>query len=279
MRSALLISLSINAVLLVLWGLDRGPNVGSSSGDDAPVDAISLVAQLKQCGMAEGTAKQLMAQQLLNAGASSAPYEYWTPQVLRESNRQVAEATAAEQARRAILKIEGEGAVEDPAYRALFRPLDTEYPFLSSAKQIDLARLQAETSRRRAEAVMRRASPSELAQVREDFLGSLGKLLTPEELFEYQLRASPAAQALLAGGFKFEEEEFRRVFSSLIATAGPNALANGAIPLSGAVVADAIRQGLGEARFGEYEKSRGQLGLRAAAPARLNAVMGVRHKE
>lgn len=279
MRSALLISLSINAVLLVLWGLDRTPDIGSSSGDDAPADAISLVAQLKQCGMAEGTAKQLMAQQLLNAGASPAPYEYWTPQVLRESNRQVAEAAAAEQARRDILKTEGEGAAEDPAYRTLFRPLDTEYPFLSSAKQIDLARLQAETSRRRAEAVMRRASPSELVQVREDFLGSLGKLLTPEELFEYQLRASPAAQALLAGGFKFEEEEFRRVFSSLIATAGPNALASGAIPLSGAAAADAIRQGLGEARFGEYEKSRGQLGLRAAAPARLNAVMGVRHKE
>lgn len=279
MRSALIISLSINALLLVLWGFDRRSDIGWSSDNDASANAISLIAQLKQCGIAEEPAKQLITQQLLNAGAPPTPYEYWTPQALRDSNRQVAEAAAAEQARRDILKIAGEGAAEDPAYRTLFRPLDTEYPFLTSAKQIDLARLQAETSRRRAEAVMRGASPSELVQVRDDFLASLGKLLTPEELFEYQLRASPAAQALLAGGFKFEEEEFRRVFSSLIATAGPNALTSGVIPLSGTAATDAIRQGLGEGRFGEYEKSRGQHGLRAAAPARLNAVMGVGHKE
>lgn len=184
----------------------------------------------------------------------SVPDEYWTPRLVRDFKRQSAQASADEKGRQHAIELHGQRAVDDPAFRALFRPLDAEFPFLSSAKQIELQRLQIEVLRRRAELLARDGKPRDPVQIHRDFDESLLKLLTPEELFEYQLRTSPAAQALLSGGFQFQEQEFRDVFRAVTAGEEHDSLPSQIYTSNPAVLA-AIRKGLSDDRFAEYQRS------------------------
>jgi len=246
----------------------RAPAAGSaadktqlplSSGLTSQAAMASLLEQVQVCGASDQAAKRILARSLLDLETPEVAGEYWVPRRTRDFNRRQASAEASAKVRARVIQLAGESAKEDPAFRALFRPLDDEFPFLSSAQQIELERLQLAAERRRAELSTQADNPQTYMRIHQELLAGVRQLLTTEEFFEYQLRESPAAQSLLVSGFQFSEQEFRNVFRAVIELSGAGSSgADGSVQIpvpDRRAAMDRIRAVLGDARFAEYRRA------------------------
>jgi len=108
----------------------------------------------------------------------------------------------------------------------------------------------------------------EIKSLRDRRDGELAKLLTPEQLFEYDLRFAGLGETILRNSpsFDFSEDEFRKVFATrqkLESEFGPHGGA-GTVADAGAAhrrseliseMKDQLRAELGDARYSDYQRS------------------------
>lgn len=134
----------------------------------------------------------------------TASIEYWKAQPFG-----VQTGKADEGLRNKLLQSFGPEAGEIPEYADLFKPYARHLPFLSSEKQLALQEIFAHSG----DAMS--GAPASIRCSSASCVDAVRKLLTDEELFEYQLRASPLADQLLRFGFAYTETEFREVYRVL----------------------------------------------------------------
>lgn len=188
---------------------------------DAPKSPADLYQSLLGSGLAESQAKSVLLAYLQLAeepdSADGEEAEYWKPIANpRSASHLLAAEERREVVRNTLVSLYGEEARDDPAFAALFRPLDHQLPFLSSEQQLGLTRLQLEQPMAQppsgpphAGAGRPTAMPVDAARSYEQ---KLAAILEPPELFEYLLRESPLAVQLRTSGVGLTEHEYREVF-------------------------------------------------------------------
>jgi hypothetical protein len=167
---------------------------------------------------------------------------------LRDARERLQRYETDEAARQQLRSTFGDGVMDDPEFAFLFRPYADRYPALirpsssncrscpDSGKGADRLRVEPHTG----------AGQDQAAQ-RETY-AQIAKLLSPQEMQEYDRKESPAARALASGGFRFTQTEFDAVFPTLAATGG-EAVVKRFDPAS----TDSLRKILGEKRFSTIE--------------------------
>ncbi len=139
--------------------------------------------------------------------------EYWKPKGLRDAQTMVRGYECMESMRSEVLKAFGSRAIQESEFASIFRPYQSDFPFLEAEKQLALQRIKADHARRIMS--MGNLGPATAAAVSEStqiMNKEVRALLSEQEFFEYSLRESIEAQRLLATGFDFSESEFRELF-------------------------------------------------------------------
>lgn len=100
---------------------------------------------------------------------------------------------------------------------AMYDPFDSMLGFLPESKRSAIIEAQQQMSERMMEAAEEgnNMDAADWQKVQAEQKEALAEILTPEELFEYNLRMSNSAHSLRAelGGFDVSEEEFREMFA------------------------------------------------------------------
>jgi hypothetical protein len=146
--------------------------------------------------------------------------EYWRSTGEAELARyeEAAERLRDEMRQRLLAKY-GPDAVDDPAFARLFKPLNLTHPYLTSKAQLALARVQR-TRRLASPAggpglpIAQVRDPAAAAEQQRAFESELRRALG-DEYPEYQVRYSPLARQLRAGGAIQSEKQFREVLVTL----------------------------------------------------------------
>jgi hypothetical protein len=282
---ALCISLALNAalgaVVIHSWLLEPDA-IEPSQSATAPVHSNSaktgvvasqvreelteLYRDLTRAGLNESKAKPVLVALLTQMPTGDLATEYWKPATPRAVAQQAQRLQNESAARSFLLDQFGQGALSDPAFASLFKPLGPGFEFLSSDKQVALSRMSLQRQQDRLAATSDVASTfdyqAELAAARQ-FDESVRQLLTPPEYFEYQVRSSPQAQSLTMLGFDFSEREFREVYRALSASPiGPQPVGALAIQPNGIAQSDAmvkIREALGAQRYEQFRRAQDPL--------------------
>lgn len=148
---------------------------------------------------------------------------FWQADADQEYTRRMQALEAhRDRIRNELLARYGAGAVEDPAFTRLFKPLNARFPYLSSKSQLGLLKLQQlRPTPARGSPILVRGNgqpfPDMAAaeQQRREYENNVRALLTPAEWQEYQLRESRAARQLRASGVAADEQQFRAAFAAL----------------------------------------------------------------
>ncbi|MBC6428033.1 MAG: hypothetical protein GDA55_02215 [Cellvibrionales bacterium] len=137
---------------------------------------------------------------------------YWQNRPLAQTDYLLALDQGYAQVRAGLVRVYGAAATEEPLFSEIFYPLNMQYPFLDSAAQILVQRIQLETQRRGLE--LQQNSPDELMQLAEDLSPDrvLAEILSKESMQEYQLRASALAEQMRQSGVVFNEGSFRDIY-------------------------------------------------------------------
>lgn len=253
LRTILLGSLLLNLGLAVLLIANRGDR--SAGQEVGTAESLPLLQALRILDAAavppEGIRAVTAAYACQKESAGTA--EYWKPAYVRDAERERGTYALLEAARESLAQRAGE-ADANPVIASLFAPYAHQYPFVPADKQVALQRIRAEHhSRLLADAAWGPQAASTVSKSLARMQSDIRTLLTADEYFEYSLRESPLGQQLIATGFDFSEEEFRKVFAaysvdnaSLYVTAAPTGSAQG----------ERLKAALGEARYFELERSR-----------------------
>lgn len=153
--------------------------------------------------------------------------------------------------------------VGEPSLRNQYGPLPSEKLEKIARIQQDYAELRGGLSRA---SVMLPTDRERLVLLDKEQRADLEKILSPTELFEYDLRNSPAASRLKTGNnelLSLTEAEYRSlfpIFQSIEGRIPPNTGANyqelqKAREAAEAQVQDQIKAALGEARYAEYKQA------------------------
>jgi hypothetical protein len=179
-------------------------------------------------------------------GAVPAPHEYWRDESAERHAYTEALITAQTQARALLTGRFGTAASDAWAFRALFRPLDRRFPFLTSGQQIVIHNAEL-----RFGASLDSGDPETSATGFLALLQRLETMLGADVAFEYGVRASPLSRQMRASGVSFDELEFRETYALL-------ASLDRGEPAPGAYrdVRRALRSLLGSARFNALWASR-----------------------
>jgi len=212
----------------------------------------SALDQIQALQLPPATRKRLIVTYLTSVVApGSQPFAYWEPSAVRDARERLQRYETDEAARQQLRSTFGDGVMDDPEFAFLFRPYADRYPALDSAKQLELQKLSLIPAKALIDSEL---SPIQ-AQVRikaaqREMYAQIAKLLSPQEMQEYDRKESPAARALASGGFRFTQTEFDAVFPTLAATGG-EAVVKRFDPAS----TESLRKILGEKRFLDYRKS------------------------
>lgn len=267
MRIILLVSLALNLLLLatiVPARVDRSlgselldPGEPAARAGDArrlPLgDGEALIEALRAAGLAAGDIKAMLAGWLearARKGSGVAAPAYWEPGFAPAAATLETELAVAEAVQRGLIALYGDGAVEDPAFHAHFRPLGPAFAFLSPAEQLSLRRHQLTRAPRTADTggpVAGGACARITLRPAEDAAGpgadELATVLSGAAYQEYRLRFSPLAQSLRHTAVAAGESEFREIFgllSELEGASTPGALLE---------LRRALRSRMGDAAF------------------------------
>lgn len=184
------------------------------------------------------------------------------------------------QEKRAVLKeLLGIDVPEKPErFTTGFNPYERLLGFLTPEKRTQLMELEQKFNAQRLKGLQGGSATSaeDLKKLEAQKSAELAKILTPQEIEEYQLRMSPTAMTMRAqlGGFDPTEQEFREVFRLKKKFDEEHGAMMGIIP--GAVnekrVADEqeleaqLKVALGEQRYNEFKREQ-DLGYRGAVQA------------
>jgi hypothetical protein len=241
---------------------DEGIATGSSFAESAPFrndaaeplgpDSLSKLAILLR----------LEAEHLQGAQEISA--NYWSAADEFEGAYAAALLDGRAAIRAELVRRLGPAAKEDPSFRALFRPMDPMYSFLTSDQQLAIQALKLErdaalqAAARKAEGAGPAMQPgamavddSEARAIMQRYTAGLESLLDRAALLELQLRDSPIAQQLRASGVGFTESEFRQTYELMAELQQAPAEIDAAL-----AVREQLRNLLGERRFASLWASR-----------------------
>jgi hypothetical protein len=211
---ALIGSLALNGILAVA-AVHSVLERGDARADPSPA-APEHGEQLAQAGEPQGQIGQLRALGLseeqtmplvlasLTSGIDGAPLaaaEFWrsdwtsmSPEALRTREERL------EAVRTALIDTYGPEAESAQPLRALFRPLESRYPFLSPGEQ---------------RAIVRSVASRRMPRSHGEFMASLPSELSPTGAFEFALRESPLAMRIRAAQADLTEAEFRALFAKM----------------------------------------------------------------
>lgn len=243
-----------------------------ASGVATPPNLLALHKKLRSAGVSEATARRLVALYASVVIAPMAPDQYWKPRVAREATARLARFERDQVVRKAVIEAYGPSAASDLSFGELFQPLAREFPFLAPSKQLALEQVRMIRLQRQTNAGSSAPWVNHQTVARRDELAETSQLFSPEELREYQVRASPLAHALRDSGFNFTESEFRSAYQAL---SGTNSTPSQSAWLSESGVGsiseqalDGLKQVMGEQRLAEFRKQRDPLyGLLVAVSA------------
>lgn len=215
-KSWLVVSLVANVVLAGWLAIGSGPHDSATPGA-----TTALLPKDLHVPGAPAQEKMVALAMLEDSARAAHPVqqgEFWKPRTEADEQASADEVEKQLDAMRAaVIARYGAGAVDDPAFTRLFKPLDTHYPYLSSKSQIALAKLQRQ--RRQAlpaSGVMPAGfDPAAAYQREQQFNAALQSVFTPAEYEAYQLRESVPARQLRASGAAASEKEFRDAFKAL----------------------------------------------------------------
>jgi hypothetical protein len=204
------------------------PSSGASAASfaaavDVEREPAAYYGRLLSLGLDETEARLLLLAALEAAAASRIPKpedHYWQPQRTAFAEYGLAVAAAQTEIRRALETAVGPAAVTESVFARLYRPVDLEFGFLSSAEQIAVRdwRLQRQYalmagSRTRRGASSQRPAVAESAAAAG--LQALAGVLSAETVFEVALRDAPLAELLRSSGVGLREVEFREAYAAL----------------------------------------------------------------
>lgn len=184
-----------------------------------PRDPAEHLQQLRALGFDEHRARTLLGAELLaaaNAGVPPPADRYWLSPRQELAEHALALADAHAELRGELVRSLGPGVVDWPELTAIFRPLDRQFPFLTSEQQIALHewRLRAQLDRLAATANGEPPPDALSRQLAED---ELAAVLPPQLRLEVALRESPVAEQLRAANANLDEAGFREAYELLAA--------------------------------------------------------------
>ncbi len=294
---ALAASLIANAALASALLSERAPQpaprnafaaAARRGGADSP---RALLDRWSGLGLDAHAARELLLAELETAAldaVAAPPDRYWQSRNVALAEHALEVAAARAGVRRRLDALFGSAAASMPEFVRLYRPLDGELPFLSSAEQLAVADRRLQRLRERAAtrsltsletpAAQPAAAPSAGASADPE-LDAWRAVLPEGAAFEVALRESPLAELLRTCGTALTEAEFRDTYALLASrsAASPDAQAQ-------LEVRRALRLRLGAERFHRVWSARDPLapalaragraaGLDDAAIARAYAVL------
>lgn len=245
-------------------------------------DYKQYIANLRAIGCPEETIRdiiiadvnKLFASRRQALKTSTNRFEYWKSGSffagMFDPERIEKEQALAREKRELLRELLGVAPDEKPDLFGGFNPFEAMLDFLPSEKQTAVLELLQKMQARMIRGFRGGAPDAEgLGQVRtaqKEMEAELAKILTPQELEEYQLRMSPTAMAMRMQLSSFEptEEEFRKIF------AVRKTFDDQFNPMEAATLDTAEREKmnaarremeaqlksvLGEARYAEYERA------------------------
>jgi len=224
--------------------------INSISASEAS-GAKDILTEIQGLKIPPAAAKQMVAAYFeWKVAPQSSIYPYWQSPAVRDARNRITRYQIDEAKRQALIAAFGQSVSDDPDFASIFQPYRDKYPFLSTAKQLEIERLSLEVDR----SLLNSGSTpiqaqSILTKARQVFTAALETLLTKEEFAQYQLRESPAAKMLANSGFNFNQNEFDAIYPTIPNDDGPIGLRR-----LDAETMERARGVLGEERFIEYRK-------------------------
>jgi hypothetical protein len=218
--------------------------IGKTTSQDAAGPVTSESATPVSCAATDAEASKLTAlariEQAVKVQSTQTAPAYW--QADQELDRLKRNIAREDRLRLELRNRYGAAAEREPLFARAFRPLDLEYPFLSSAEQIRLQRVLVD---------FRADAKEDTTLGWDEFRQRLAEFLDAGTLLEYELRQSPLAADLRSSGIGFNEYEFREAFRILSAFEARPPTAGDLLDLR-----SHLRTLLGEERFTRYWASR-----------------------
>ncbi len=204
-------SLALNVVVLaaLVWALQRQAPQNTAHEDivarDQPGGSVNdspllqLHARLSGASLNEKERASLMLAYLQERYGES------DEQLQRSASFCDSPVTVLDRAREEALASLGNGAVEDPDFGCLFRPLEREYAELGPQKQVAVHRLL--------ESYYREIKQTDSRTARKDsykkLLTGTANVLSGSEYDEFMLRASPLAKSIRRMNLELDESRSR----------------------------------------------------------------------
>ena len=182
--------------------------------------------ELLDRGLTENQAKRLIfaeLQYIHRDTESEEPDIYWEKTEAARTALIRQKYTSQQQVRDALIVHFGQAAREEPIFIDVFRPLQKQFPFLTSKEQIALQKLQIDSqismlSVQQTQDIFS-LNPSNLDQfppiMPKTLSLDISHILDEDSAFEYNLRMSTLAHQLRNSGVDFSEETFRKTYQIL----------------------------------------------------------------
>jgi hypothetical protein len=245
-------------------------------------DYKQYIANLRAIGCPEETIRdiiiadvnKLFASRRQALKTSTNRFEYWKSGSffagMFDPERIEQEQALAREKRELLKELLGVAPEEKPDLFGGFNPFEAMLDFLPSDKQTAvlevLQKMQARMLRGFRDGSPDAESISQFRNAQKEMEAELAKILTPQELEEYQLRMSPTAMAMRMQLSSFEptEDEFRKIFAvrkkfddqfNPMDAATRDAAEREKMNAARREMEAQLKSVLGEARYAEYERA------------------------
>jgi hypothetical protein len=275
-------SLALNVVLAAIAAVafvSQGADDASST--DAPpapqddlrasvsqtIDARRTYEGLRALGLSDDSAQRALVG-VLQSQRQPALAEYWRSSHVRQIQERLDQYRADAAVRATVLDAFGPTAVEAAGLAAVFKPLQSEFPTLSSQQQLAILAVERSVDEERLGQLTQPAA-GVLAPTLNSARDRLVSILNSADLLEYDLRRSMTAQRLAASGFAFTEHEFRDVFAIYSSNAN---VKDGAQLQSASGLEPKLRDALGAERYELFARSQDPAFRTLASIGRLHGL-------
>jgi hypothetical protein len=241
------------------------PQADRSAVVSQTLDARKTYEGLLASGLNIDSAKRALVG-VLQSQRRPAIAEYWRSPHARRIQQRLDQHRADAAVRAIVLDAFGPAAVDEAGFAAVFKPLQSEFPTMSSQQQLAILEVERSVDEEQL-AQLAQPVPGSTAPTANTARDRLASILSSAALLEYDLRRSLTAQRLAASGFEFTEREFREVFA--IYSSGVNAR-NGVLLQTASTLEPKLRAALGAERYELFVRSQDPAFRTLAAIARLH---------
>ncbi|GEM_PF-183643 len=176
-------------------------------------------------GLSKAQAKQLIFQQLKDTyriSNSKIENTYWKNTNASKADYILQKQAVQQQIRDELVALIGQSARDEPSFIEVFRPLQAQFPFLTSQEQIAVQKIQIDHQTAIMKAPKVEASLSPFPQRTNSHhlpmspvSVNVNSILSDQSAFEYVLRTSFLARQLRESDVEFTEESFRKAYRLL----------------------------------------------------------------